>query len=173
MQLAPVAQAKKIRLRLGAEVAFFRNMSQTANLEQFAISGSRAILIEMPFRQWELKDIDEIEQIINRGLIPLIAHLDRYINLQKDKEPLNKLLDLKLISQINCECLDSFFMRRKVIKTLGDCPFVLGSDCHNLSNRVPNLFDGRQIIKAKMGDDVLKKVDILGRNILGYQQIRR
>lgn len=170
-KLVPIANKNKIRLRLGAEVAYFRNMHETDILGKLTVNGSRVILIEMPFDQWTGKEVDTIDGILRRGLIPVLAHVDRYISLQRDEEVMEEIFDKQLICQINCEALDSFFERRKVLKTIGTRAFVLGSDAHNLKNRAPNLKIGRDVIKEKMGEEVLMNVDILGNAILGYKTI--
>ena len=36
---------------------------------------------------------------------------------------------------------------------------ILGSDCHNLSSRAPNLMQAREIIHRKLGEPVLRRID--------------
>ena len=36
---------------------------------------------------------------------------------------------------------------------------LLGSDCHNLTSRPPNLKGGRNIIRKKLGEEFLKQMD--------------
>lgn len=170
-QILPIAQKNKIRIRVGAEVAYFNNMSESESIEKFFINGTRILLIEMPFRQWTSKEVREIESFEQRGVLVMFAHLDRYLSFQKDKEPLNDLLAMKTISQINAESLTTFFSRHKVLKTIGDNSFVLGSDAHNMEERAPNLIEGREVILAKMGQETLNNVDSLSNFILGYKVV--
>lgn len=168
-KLLPVANKNKVLTRVGAEVAYFRNMHEADILDKLTIDRTRVLLIEMPFDQWTGKEVNTLEGIIRRGFYPLLAHLDRYISFQKDNEALEEILDMQVISQINCESLDSFFKRNKVLKTIGSRAFVLGTDAHNLKNRAPNIDVGREVIRRKIGEDALKKVDILGNGLLGYK----
>ena len=36
---------------------------------------------------------------------------------------------------------------------------LLGSDCHNLTTRVPNLKEGRSMVKQKLGEAFLRQMD--------------
>lgn len=168
-KIQPVAKKNKVWTKLGAEVAYFRNMHEADILDKLTINGTRVLMVEMPFDQWTGKEVDTVNGILRRGFILVLAHVDRYISLQKDNEAMEEILDKQVISQINCEALDSFFEKRKVIKTIGSRAFLLGTDAHNLKNRAPNIAVGREVIKEKMGEDVLRNVDILGNGILGYK----
>lgn len=172
--LAPIAQRNKIHIRYGAEVAYFSTIGQSEEITKFLINGTNLLLIEMPFDQWTEKEVKNLDELLKRGIVPIIAHLDRYISYQHDMSFMNRILDLRLVSQINCECLDSFFDRRKVFKVLGRRhPFLLGSDAHNIDSRAPNMYDGRTMIAKKLGDDMLNRVDMLGNKILGYKVIKK
>lgn len=167
-KLIPIANQNKIHIRYGAEVAFFNNMSESEELERFLINGSRILLIEMPFRQWTDKDVRELEAISNRRILIMLAHLDRYIPLQKDKGPMDEIISMKVVIQINAESLTSFFGSKKVFKAIEGQSFVLGSDAHNTDSRVPNLRSGRDAVYKKLGEEALSDVDKLGNYILGY-----
>ena len=43
---------------------------------------------------------------------------------------------------------------------------LLGSDCHNLESRPPELGAGRDIIERKLGEPVLHRIDQLGSRLL-------
>ncbi|MCQ2483449.1 MAG: capsular polysaccharide biosynthesis protein [Clostridia bacterium] len=172
MRLKPVAERLGIRLRVGAEVTFFNNISSSDMLDRFAVNGTKVILIEMPFMQWTDKFIDEIEAIVERGFLPMIAHIERYFPLQHNKEPLRRLLVMKKVFfQVNCESLTHLLKRGTILRTLDDSVFVLGTDAHNVSNRRPNLIDGRNYISDKCGADQLNKMDMIGNILLGYAKL--
>lgn len=165
--LRGIASDLGIDLRLGAEVAFFRGMREWAEVEKFMISGTNLLLIEMPFDQWKSKDISVIEELINQGVHPVIAHLERFFSYQKDKEALEELLDMNITVQFNCENLGRFFKRGKVLKSIDSMSnVVLGSDCHNVTNRVQNIKMGRDIIEAKLGFGKLVEIDDYGYSLL-------
>ena len=43
---------------------------------------------------------------------------------------------------------------------------LLGSDCHDLDRRPPNLAAGREVIRKKAGESFLEEIDQNGREIM-------
>ena len=67
-------------LILGAEVHYYPGMSESNVLSQLTIGNGKCIMIEMPGAPWTEKMFRELELIYEKqGLIPVIAHIDRYI----------------------------------------------------------------------------------------------
>lgn len=154
-------------LRLGAEVAFFPGISKVESLTSLCIEGTNAILLEMPFSQWDEKEITEIKHLLRSGVVLILAHVERYVKYQKNKRVFDEILDLPLYTQINAECILSPFKRSMPIKLLkNEYANLLGSDCHNLTTRVPNMADGRRTIERILGKHILNKIDETGNEIL-------
>ena len=75
-QLPPDAPA----ILLGAEVKYYQGISRLADLKKLRIEGSQLLLLEMPAIKWNERMIAEVLAIYEKtGLIPVIAHIDRYI----------------------------------------------------------------------------------------------
>lgn len=53
-----------------------------------------------------------------------------------------------------------------VFEIPGDYEVILGSDCHNMKTRLPNLQEGRNVIACKLGAQYLQEIDALGERIL-------
>ena len=67
-------------ITVGAEVHFFPGISHSDVLKALTIGGKRCILIEMPDSPWTDSMYRELEKMPERqGLIPVVAHVDRYI----------------------------------------------------------------------------------------------
>ena len=77
------------------------------------------------------------------------------------------LLELPVCVQLNAECLLNWRQKQSAIKMFrnGEAQ-VLGSDCHNVTNRVPNLKKGRDVLEKKLGNDILYEIDDLGARML-------
>lgn len=162
------ADDREIFLVKGAEVAFFSGIGGVNRLEELCIDQTNVILIEMPFREWTDRDIQEIQKICNRGLQPVMAHLERFYSYQKkNKDIIEELLELPVYIQVNAESLLSFMPRQKILKLfkVGDA-HLLGSDCHNVTTRSQNLAQAREILSKKMGNRVLYEIDELGAKLL-------
>ena len=147
-------------LSVGAEVYFFRGMSESELLPQLTIRGKRCILIEMPHGNWPEESFRELEAIWEkRGILPLIAHIDRYIQPFKTRGIPEKLARLPVYVQANAD----FFLDRRTrgmaMRMLKkDQIQLLGSDCHNLDSRRPNLGMAVEEIRQKLGADALERI---------------
>ena len=134
----------------GAEVHYFRGMSRVDSLESLCIGNSDYILIEMPFRDWQANFIDEIEEISKvLGLKVIIAHIERYFD--QDRRLVKRLLDNpELLIQCNAEFFIEKHTASKAIKMLKSGRIdLLGSDCHRVEHRRPNLAEAVAIIEKK------------------------
>ncbi len=147
-------------LYYGAEVAYFRGMSQSEVLKDLAIEGTGAVLVEMPMGKWSPYMYQELGEIYrDQGLLPIIAHVDRYLGRFRDYGIPENLSKLPVLVQANA----SFFLQgntvRKACRMLKEEQIhLLGSDCHNLTDRGPNLGEAVKAIEASLGHEVLERI---------------
>jgi protein-tyrosine phosphatase len=148
------------RLTVGAEVYFFRGMSESDLLPRLTIGDGRCILVEMPHGSWSEDVCREVSQIWEkRGIIPVIAHIDRYIRPWHSRALVEKLEKMPVFVQANAEFFLKSGTTRMALRLLHeDKIHLLGSDCHNLASRAPNLGAALTKIEKKLGKDILKRV---------------
>lgn len=153
---------------LGAEVHFFPGMGEADKLRQLTLQGSDILLLEMPFDQWTEAVYREVEKVVRKQrLTVMLAHLERYFPFQRKKDAWERVLDLPVIVQLNAECVEDrkkFRFAQRVLDA--DFPVVLGSDCHNMGRRAPNLEMGRAAFEKKLGPSVLSRIDSLSEELL-------
>ena len=148
------------QLRVGAEVYYFRGISQSEFLPLLTIQGTNCVLIEMPLVPWEKSMYRELEAIREkRDLIPIVAHMDRYLGIFRRFGIPKRLENLPVLVQANT----SFFLNpvtaRSAMKMLKkDQIQLIGSDCHNLTSRIPNMGDALRLVYQKMGREALGKL---------------
>ena len=153
----------------GAEVAFFRGMSDSEFLPQLAFFGGTHILVEMPPAPWPEEYCRELAAIwTERGICPIVAHVDRYIGPFRTHGIPMRLAELPVLVQANAE----FFLDRRTasmaVRMLkADQIQLLGSDCHNLTSRKPNLGPALARIREKAGESVLERLRMYEHQILG------
>ena len=110
---------------------------------------------------WTPKMYAELEEIYaKRGITPIIAHVDRYLGMFNDHGIPKRLQQLPVLVQANA----SFFLRSgsrgKALRMLKrDQIHLLGSDCHNLSSRMPNLDKALQVIEKQLPPNVLERIE--------------
>ena len=155
-------------ITLGAEVLFFRGMSESDLLPQLTIEKKRCILIEMPPPPWTDAMYRELEGIrTKQGIIPIIAHVDRYISPFRTHGIPGRLAQLPVLVQANA----GFFLKpataSMALKLLkADQIQLLGSDCHNLTTRPPELGKAAARIVEKLGQETLDRIRDYERMIL-------
>lgn len=171
-QLQQLTEEGLPRVILGAEVAFFNGISRVEQLEQLCIEGTKLLLLEMPFGIWTQETIREVERISMRGMTPIVAHLDRYLSFYKygRKAVLEALTDLPLYVQINVESLMFWRVRATIYKLFQtNRAHLLGSDCHNVTTRPAGLAKGREMLRRKLGEEMLDEIDACGAYLLGIE----
>ena len=155
-------------LSVGAEVYYFNRMSDSEVISELTIDEKRCILIEMPRAPWSEVMYRELESIyVKRGLIPIVAHVDRYIGRFRTFGIPQRLAELPVVVQANAEFFlngSTSSMALRMLKQ--DRIHLLGSDCHNLRSRKPNLEGALDLIKRRLGEDVLARVSSHGQNLL-------
>ena len=159
-------------LTVGAEVYFFPGISDCDAIKALTIGESRCILLEMPEYSWSDSAYQQIERIYaKQGLTPLIAHVDRYISPLRDRGIPKRLAQLPVAVQANA----SFFLHgstaRMALKMLSKGQIhVLGSDCHNLSSRKPNLSDALSCIQRRLGEEWVETIRKHEARLLGVNK---
>lgn len=147
-------------LSVGAEVYYFPGISNSEAMAELTIDHKRCILIEMPTPPWSDAMYRELEGLYTKqGLIPIVAHVDRYIGRFRTFGIPQRLAELPVLVQANAE----FFLQKstsamafRMLKRNGI--HLLGSDCHNLDSRKPNLRAALELIERRMGSTPLAAI---------------
>ncbi|MBE6005864.1 MAG: hypothetical protein IJH93_05415 [Lachnospiraceae bacterium] len=162
----------------GAEVYYFQGIGDAAEIPRLCLGETRTLLLEMPFQQWDEGVLRDVTRLIQKQKLHIVlAHLERYFEFQKKKAVWNEVLDLPLQFQLNAGSFlrrDSFFhpdkKKRFCMNFLEEHPdTILGSDCHNMTGRRPNLAAGRRVIKEKFGAGALDRIDTAARTALATE----
>ena len=156
------------KLRLGAEVFFYHGMSNSEILKEFVISGTRCILVEMTSSPWTERMYIELADIYNKlELIPVIAHIDRYIRPLRTYDIPQKLALLPVLVQASGTFFINSRTRRLAMKLLKeDKIHLLGSDCHNMHKRPPVLDKALEVISGKLGESAIQRINRLEQQVL-------
>ena len=169
-KLNPELKPEHPEVLLGAEVAFFSGLTKLSReeLDQLCLAGTRTLLVEMPFDAWTGYEIEVLSNLtLDKGYHVLLAHFERFVSFQSHSDIWDQVLELPIDLQINAESLLPLFSRGKWLKWYkhGFLP-VLGSDCHNLDSRPPNLMEARTILQKKFGTELLERIDRQGERLL-------
>lgn len=156
-----------VQFLLGAEVEYFEGISDIEDLSPFYLGDSRCLLLEMPMGRWTSHVVGDILALQNRGDCRVIlAHVERYLFDQK-KDTVHMLLQNGVVMQSNAE----FFLHRrtagKAIRYLQKgFIHLLGSDCHNLTDRAPNIGAACEAAQKKAGAALVRECMAHARHLL-------
>lgn len=138
------------RLIPGAEVAWFSSLAEEPELEKLCIGNTNYILLELPYASWSKYLLDQVYQFANNSeLIPILAHVERYLPLQK-REQVEALLSMGLPMQMSADALTRPFKGRKMLELLKRGQWYIGTDCHNMDKRKPNMAAAAQVLLRRL-----------------------
>lgn len=143
-------EAELPEICLGAEVAYRPGLAQEEALNGLCLGNSRYLLLEMPFSRWSSDVIRGVRNLcVTGGVIPIIAHIERYWKMQS-RAALEQLLELDVLVQMNGEAFLQMSGRSEARKLVHrGVVQLLGSDCHNMTSRAPNLAKAAAYLEKK------------------------
>lgn len=143
-----------LKLLLGAEVKYYRGISQNNELNKLCLQDTNLLLLELPFDMNINENItNEIINIVRSGIRVVLAHIERY-SLSLDT--IKSLKSNGILIQANNEYVVGSLFHHEGIKMLKDGYIdFLGSDCHNLTDRKPNCIEAHKQINKHLGTDFI------------------
>lgn len=152
---------------LGAEVRYYQGICRMDGLKELRIEGSKILLLEMPMSSWTEYIIRELIEMSGRSSVKIVlAHMERYLTLQT-QDTWNRILECGILMQANANFFTSFLTKRKALTLLKeDNIHFIGSDCHNVTSRPPQIGKAFETIKKKLGEDYLHQMNEYGCSLL-------
>ena len=135
---------------LGAEVLYFPGISDAAGMENLMIGSSKSILIEPPMSVWTEEMLEDIAELGKKlDCTPVIAHVDRFMELLQDEALIDRVRQRNMAVQVNAAYFLNPKTQKAAFRNLENGKIqLIGSDCHNLDSRPPNMGQARKQAKA-------------------------
>lgn len=99
-----------------------------------------------------------VYKCLDAGYYPILAHIERYGCLWKNEKQIRELIRMGAYMQINAENFEGGFFsteKRVCLKMIQNgLVHFLGSDCHNLSSRKPNLRQAYNYLQEKLSPEL-------------------
>lgn len=156
-----------LEIRLGAEVKYYSGISRLAELRSLCTEKTRLLLLEMPIASWTEYTVKELIEIATtKNIVLILAHVERMLKLQS-KKTMQRLIEAGVLMQVNASFFTDSRTKRKALKLLkkGDIHLV-GSDCHSLKKRPPEIGAAYEIINRKFGEDFISSLNEYGKSLL-------
>lgn len=138
-----------VRLYLGAEILYYPGMvNDLAKGELLTLGGSEYVLVEFPVYQDAEGIYDAIYELSIAKYVPIIAHIERYYNL--NKKDYFAVKEEGALVQINADVFN-YKSTAKIAKYLlknGLVDFI-ASDCHDANHRNVKFTTAREYVKRK------------------------
>jgi protein-tyrosine phosphatase len=114
------------------------------------INGTRYMLIEFPMDTMPKSALDIIYELRVLGMVPIIAHPERYRYIIEKPSLINNFIDENCLFQINSGSIQGIFGRSvqktsEILITHGICNFI-ASDAHSTKTRVPKIKEALEIV---------------------------
>ena len=154
--LKEVWNTKLPLIKLGAEVLYSPVLTRVPDLKELCIEGTNYLLLELPYSKITPQMVSDIESLIEvHQITPIIAHAERYLNFTSFNN-LTSVLELDVLSQVNCDSLLRFGSRHHACKLIkAGYIHLIGSDAHNMTSRPPRMKEAFKYICSKFGKDYL------------------
>lgn len=170
-KLLPTAEGSGMRIYPACELYFTDYIFNCEDLSPLCIRSGRYLLTELPFFcDFSGIAFDRIARLIADGnVVPILAHIERYERLMRDRDCLERLIGLGCLAQVNLDSLaDSRMGRRRVLLDyLRDgLVHAVGTDCHNMTARPPRFLDGMEVVLQKAGASCVDGLERNARRIL-------
>ena len=156
--LKPMLDSNCPEILLGAEVKYYNGISRMEGLRRLTVENSRLLLLEMSVAKWTDYVTNEIISLANSGdLIVALAHVERYFFMQSASIQ-ERLLQNDVLMQCNAEFFNGVFSKYKALKLFGNGNVhLLGSDCHNTTDRKPAIDLAARKIVSKYGRSMFQQ----------------
>lgn len=160
------------RILLGAEVKYYDSISRHAELELLCAGSSKVLLLEMPFSRWSEMTVKEVEKLArSRGVTVVLAHIERYLAFQTP-ETWQRLFESGVLTQVNASFFIGLKKRRALNMLAAGMINVIGSDCHNLTTRQPQIGRAAEVISKRFGSECLDYISEFTRDLLCVSDIK-
>lgn len=172
-QLKSATEKMKLpKIYLGCELLYFSGIGQSESVSRLCLNKSNYLLLELTDNVIGENLFTDLSALMNQyGIIPLIAHIERYCKAKNYKKLLAFVVANKLPVQVNASSLLMKFFRKYINKLIKhNIPIILGTDAHSLDTRPPMMTEALRYIEKKYGTDykrrLIKNSDVIFRKII-------
>lgn len=152
-----------IRLYVGNEIYYSSEVLLSLQVgEIFTMANSSYLLVEFNPAEDYGYIRDGLYRLMSEGYYPIIAHVERYINLMKKKSRIKELADMGSLIQVNASSItgDSGRQMKKDVKWLLEQGYVhfAATDSHDDRKRTPEMRRAAEYVSKKYGEAYSRQI---------------
>lgn len=165
-----------LEIYVGQEVYFTKYIIEQLQSGEIAtINNSKYLLIEFNMNSIDKEALEIIHEMKIQGIVPVIAHPERYVEFQKKPSLINQYMEMGCLFQLNANSLSGLLGREseKLAKMYlkENLYSFLGSDAHGNGRRNTNIQQYKSIIEG-INCDFIKQSTENGIKLLNNQDIK-
>jgi protein-tyrosine phosphatase len=155
-QLKEEIEGKKLPLIYpGCEMLYYRGIGNSEGLCKLCLNDSKYLLLELTdpdINNGLFEDINDLKA--NSGIIPIIAHIERYGKARNFKNLITFAKTEKIPVQINALSVFTPFYKRTIKSILKENLFtVLATDTHSVDERPPLMKQALTYVRDNYGGE--------------------
>ena len=160
------------RFKLGSEVYFSPKLCEL-DAKSLCMGDTSYMLIEFPTTHKPHFIRQTFEQLQEQGILPLIAHIERYPYVLNDPTLLYDWVAAGAYAQINASSLlDDAKLRKKLCKFISwDLVHVISTDTHSPDKRPPRMAEAVAELEKALGADVASRIIRNGDELFDDQEL--
>jgi protein-tyrosine phosphatase len=144
--------------KLGAEVYFSPKLCDL-DVQALCMQDTAYLLLEFPTTHRPHFIGQTLQSLRSRGVIPLIAHVERYPYVLNDPQLLYEWVAAGAYAQINAGALLDAKLGKKLLKFIDwDLVQVLSTDAHSPDQRPPKLGEAVAMLERKRGGETARRI---------------
>ncbi len=154
---------RPVELYTGAEVFVDDDIFFAKDLKRLTINNSKYLLVEFSFYGPQIRHIKEyIDELFSMGVIPIIAHPERYEFFQNDYDAVNELVSRGVLFQLNAGSLASRDGREEFelayeMAFKGVASFI-ATDAHSLQHRPNDMVEMLRRFPQDINPELMNKM---------------
>ncbi len=157
------AQCPGINLYLGAETFAVSNIEDVLDDDSLiTVNNTNYVLLEFGFNDFVPRTLKTTEVLSQNGYIPIIAHPERYLFIQRNPRDIIKYLEQGAILQVNICSLaghNGSLAQGVALSFLENgLASVVASDAHSTYQRVPDLSEAYSFVSANFSPNYAEEL---------------
>ncbi|MBQ8227976.1 MAG: hypothetical protein IJZ88_03085 [Clostridia bacterium] len=159
------------KLYAGAEVFVDDDIFYSNNLKRLTINNSKYLLVEFSFYGLKIKHVsDYLNEIFSMGVVPIVAHPERYEFFQNDYDAVNEFASRGVLFQLNAGSLASRDGREEFelayeMAYKGIASFI-ATDAHSLAHRPNDIAEMLRQFPQDINPELMNKMLVINPQIV-------
>ncbi len=126
------------------------------------LAGTRYVLVELPVVGFPKNTENLLSGLLSDGYVPVLAHVERYDEVQKNPDVLQRFIELGCLAQLNCTSITGLAGKKEqeTAKLLLQCNMghLAASDSHSNRRRAPRMKEAYNTVIGWLGEERARRI---------------